>query len=118
MSKAISVDLRERIVRAVQEEDMPQPAVARRFAVSLASVKRYLAQARTTGDLTPRTIPGRAPVIGDGQYAAVVALLAAHPDATLAAQRDQWQQQTGVKVSESTWCRMRRRVGWTRKKRR
>ena len=59
MSRAYSDDLRFRIVRAVEEEGMSQPQAAARFAVGLASVKRYLHQWRTTGTLTARPHPGR-----------------------------------------------------------
>jgi len=116
MTKPYSEDLRVRIVRAVIEEGMSQPLVAARFAVSIPSVKRYLRQFRVSGRLTPRAAPGRAPAIPHRQRAAVIAQLAAHPDATLEEHCDRWHAATGVRVSESTWCRMRRRVGWTHKK--
>jgi transposase len=116
MTRAYSEDLRARIVRAVIEEGMSQPQVAARFAVSLPSVKRYLRQWRADGALTARAAPGRAPTIPHRRYAAVIAQLAAYPDATLEEHCDRWQAATGVRVSVSTWCRMRRRVGWTHKK--
>jgi len=116
MTKPYSEDLRSRIVRAVTEEEMSQPQVAARFAVSLPSVKRYLRQFRASGTLTPRAAPGRAPTIPYRQHAAVIAQLTAHPDATLAEHCGRWHAATGVRVSESRWCRMRRRVGWTHKK--
>lgn len=116
MTKPYSDDLRVRIVRAVSEEGLSQPRVAARFAVSLPSVKRYLKQWRATGTLAARAAPGRAPAIPHRQHAAVVAQLAAHPDATLEEHCDYWHAATGVRVSASTWCRMRRRVGWTHKK--
>jgi transposase len=116
MTKPYSEDLRTRIVRAVSEEGMSRPQAAARFAVSLPSVKRYLRQWRERGTLIPRVAPGRAPAIPHRQHAAVVAQLAAHPDATLEEHCERWHAATGVRVSASTWCRMRRRVGWTHKK--
>jgi transposase len=116
MSRAYSDDLRSRIVRAVEDEGMRLPQAAARFAVGLASVKRYLKQWRTTGDLTPRPHPGRPRAIPPGEHARLVALFAADPDATLADYCARWHEQTGVAVSESTMCRGQQRVGWTVKK--
>ncbi len=56
MRRVYSDDLRFRIVRAV-EEGMSQLQAAARFAVGLASVKRYLRQWRVTGALTTRRTP-------------------------------------------------------------
>jgi transposase len=55
--RALSTDLRERIVRAVAN-GQPKQEAARRFGVSLASVKRYVTQQEQTGticELTGRT---------------------------------------------------------------
>ena len=116
MSRAYSNDLRFRIVRAVEDEGMNPLQAAARFAVGLASVKRYVRQWRTTGDLTPRPHPGRLRAIPAAAHARLVALLAADPDATLAAYCARWEEETGVVVSPSTLCRAQQRVGWTVKK--
>ncbi len=117
MSKAYSDDLRSRIVHAVEDEGLSQPAAAARFAVSLASVKRYLHQWRTTGDLTPQPHPGRHRAIPPEEHDRLIALLAADPDARLADYCARWAAETGVAVSASTMCRAQQRVGWTVKKR-
>jgi transposase len=112
---AYSEDLRQRIVAAVEQGQSP-PAVAARFAVSLASVKRYLRQWRTTGTLAARRHPGKARRIPAEAEARLRALLDADPDATLADYCARWERESGVMVSESTMCRAQRRVGWTVKK--
>ena len=116
MSRAYSDDLRFRIVHAVEDEGMNQPAVAARFAVSLASVKRYLQQWRTSGDLTPRPHPGRHRAIPPPAHDRLIALFTADPDARLADYCARWEAETGVVVSASTMCRAQQRVGWTGKK--
>ena len=116
MSRAYSDDLRFRIVRAVEDKGMSQPQAAARFAVGLASVKRYLRQWRTTHDLAPRPHPGRPRAIPPAADDRLVALLAADPDATLAEYCARWEEETGVAVSQSTLCRAQQRVGWTVKK--
>ncbi len=113
--KAYSLDLRERIVRAV-EEGTSQVEVARLFRVGERSVKRYVHQWRMSGTLAPSPRPGKRPAIGPDRYPAVLAQLNACPDATLAEHCDQWHEATGMAVSPTTWCRLERRIGWTHKK--
>jgi len=111
------VGLRQRIVAAVTS-GMSRKEVVRTFQVSAATVRRYLKQQRDLGDLTPRAhTGGRQAQIGPDQYPALQQLIAAAPDATLTETCQQWQQLTGVVVSQSTMCRALAQIGWTRKKR-
>ncbi len=113
--KAYPAELRIRIVRAV-EFGMAQTEVARLFAVSPRTIRRYLVQARQGGDLTPGQSPGRPPPIGPAQAAALHAQVAAHPDATLAEHCAIWQRQQGVSVSVATMSRTIQRLAITIKK--
>lgn len=115
--EAYSEDLRQRIVQAV-EGGMSQPEAARVFSVGACTVKRYLHQWRTTGTLAPKPQPGKVPAMLVAQYPAVLAQLAVSPDATFAEHCATWEGATGVAVSRSVWCRVERKVEWTRKKRR
>ena len=110
-----SLDLRERIVRAV-DAGQAQAAVAETFGVGRATVQRYVAQRRQRGSLAPRPFPGRAPRIGPTQAAVLQAQLDAAPDATLAEHCDRWAGGHGVRVSVATMQRAITRLGWTRKK--
>ena len=115
-----SLDLRERIVRAV-DAGATQTAAAETFGVGRATVQRYVAQRRRRGSLAPRPLPGRAARIGPPQAAALRAQLDASPDATLAEHCDRWtggRAAHGVRVSVATMQRTIARLGWTRKKRR
>ena len=60
--KAYSLDLRERLVRAVQL-GKNKSEVARLFEVSLSTVKRFFKRLTQTQDLTPLPRPGRKPLI-------------------------------------------------------
>ena len=53
-----SVDLRERIASAVEEDGMPKAQAARTFSVSLSSVKRYVKKAKRGESLAPKKRPG------------------------------------------------------------
>ena len=57
MSKALSVDLRERVVRAVSEGASCRAAAAR-FGVSASSAVRWCARLRDTGSVVPGALGG------------------------------------------------------------
>jgi transposase len=115
---AYSLDLRERIVHAVVDQDLAPRVVAERFAVGVTTVKRFvhLAAANT---LAPKAHPGRSRTrhIRPEHHPALWAQLSAHDDVTLAEHCRLWQATQGVVVSEATMSRAIRRLGWTRKKR-
>ncbi len=114
---AYSVDLRERIVQAV-DEGMTKGRASRTFRVSLNTVKRYVKQYHQTGHLRPKPIPGRPPEIKAAEYPLLVAQAEATPDASLAEHCESWARSQGTRVSPSTMCRMLKRVKWTRKRKR
>ncbi len=115
--KAYSIDLRQRIVAAV-ERGMPRDEVAATFRVSLSTIKRLLVRKRRNPDdaLAATPPPGRPRTIQAEHPAALWAQLAAHPDATIATHTDLWNAAHGATVSQWTVGRAIRRVGWTRKK--
>lgn len=113
--KAYPMELRSRIVRAA-EGGMARGEVAQVFAVSGRTVRRYLAHQRQGGDLTPGQSPGRPPIIGPAQAAALQAQVAAHPDATLVEHCALWAREHGVAVSVATMSRAIRRLAITVKK--
>ena len=82
--KTLSMDLRERILAAYDQDEGTREEVAHRFRVSLGMVKKLLQQRRRTGDLRPRHhLAGRKPLIGSGHQARLRELLARKPDLTL-----------------------------------
>ncbi len=95
---------------------MARTEVARVFAVSTRTVRRYLTHHRAGGDLTPGQSPGRPPRIGLHQTDALQAQVATQPDATLAAHCAVWKREQGVAVSVATMSRAIRRLGITVKK--
>lgn len=82
--KTISLDLRERIVGAYDEQKETRAEVARRFRVSLGLVKKLLQQRRQTGDIAPlHHRAGRKPLLVAGHQRQLRALLGKKPDLTL-----------------------------------
>jgi transposase len=114
--KAYSQDLRERVLRAV-DQGYQRNDIIKLFGVSRATIKRYLKQRRETGEVKVRPIPGRPSKKFAPLQAGLVAQLQAHPDATLETHCQLWKEAQGIQVSTSTMGRAIRRVGWTRKKR-
>lgn len=80
--KAYSEDLRERVVKAV-DQGMSRTEIGRIFGVSSASIKRYLKQRNETGSLAPKVIPGYPPKKIGALQRGLQTQLEAHPDATL-----------------------------------
>lgn len=113
--KAYSQDLREKVLRAV-DQGKPRREIVNMFGVSRASLKRYLKQRRETGNVLPKPIPGRSSKKYAPLAAGLVAQLQAHPDVVLDEHCRLWEEAHGMQVSTSTMSRAIRRLGWTRKK--
>ncbi len=113
--KPYSVDLRERLLRAI-DAGLGATEAARLFGVGASTISRWQQQRRETGDLRPRPRPGRTPRIGPGQADAMRAQVAAHPDVTLEQHCALWAEARGVAVSISTMSRVHARLGITVKK--
>ena len=84
MSKALSVDLRERVVAAV-EDGLSCHKAAKRFGVSAASAIRWRALMRKQGDVRPGPLGGdRRSGRIEAQAQVILGLLESRPDITLA----------------------------------
>jgi transposase len=87
--KTLSIDLRERILKAYDRGDTTREDVAARFDVSLGMVKKLLQQRRNTGDIAPRHHrSGRKPMILDKHKRQLKRLIDKRPDMTLNELRD------------------------------
>lgn len=85
MKRALSLDLRERIVAAYEAEEGTRAEVAKRYKVSVGMVKKLLAQKARTGDLRPRhRFSGRKARLLPEQGPKLKALIVEQPDLTLA----------------------------------
>ncbi len=115
--RAYSLDLRQKVVAAVERGDSTIEEVAANFGVGQTFVKKMLRQHRETGDLSPRPH-------GGGQTARLSAKhikflrreVARSPDKTIPALRDQLEERAGISVSTPTVSRALSRLGLSRKK--
>lgn len=118
MGKALSVDLRERAVRAYRNGEGTQKEVAQRFGIGEASLRRWLRLEEETGSVAPRLDYRRGPPrkIDVVQLAALEELLGEHSDATNEELAELLAVKTGLSVSASSISRALALLGWTRKK--
>jgi len=115
--KAYSQDLRQRLLRAI-DAGQTQAEIAKTFAVSVATIKRYLKQRRESGHVQPKAIPGRPAKKGAALDGGLLPQLEAHRDATLQEHCRLWEAEQGLSVSTASISRAMTRLNWTRKKRR
>ena len=82
--RTTSLDLRERILAAYDNDEGTRPEIAHRFRVSLGLIKKLLQQRRHTGDITPRhRFSGRKPTIVGRHRSQFRSLLTRKNDLTL-----------------------------------
>jgi transposase len=111
--RPLSMDLRERIVAAVELGEQSFRDLAELFAVNLSTIVRLLQRYRRTGSIQPKPHGGGTPPKLDTQTTPrLLALVREQPDATLAELRDR----LGVACSITTLFRALKRNGITRKK--
>jgi transposase len=114
---AYSLDLRERIVEAVERQIGSKRKIAELFGVHESFIYKLLRQKRDLGDIAPLPHGGgaHAKLSGD-QWRQLPDLVAATPDATLDELRTQMKKKARVAVSLSTICRGLQALGLSRKK--
>lgn len=116
MAKALSVDLRRRVVEAVAAGASCRAAAAR-FEVGISSAIRWVARARTRGDLPPDKRGGnvRSHRI-DEHRDLILGWIEEKPDLTLAEVAERLDETVGYRPLPSIVCRFFQRHGVTRKK--
>lgn len=113
--RASSLDVRERVIRAVGQ-GYSRSEIVNLLGISSATIKRSPNLRRKTGHLHRQPIPGRSPQKRAPLCEGLVARLEAHPDTTLEMYRQLWEQAMGVRMSTSTMSSAIRPSGWTPKK--
>jgi transposase len=114
---AYSLDLRERIVDALERGLGTRSEVATLFGVHESFVYKLLRQKRQRGDLAPLPHGGGADAkLNEDQLLLLADLVAKDPDATLEQLRERIKKQIRVEVSVPTVWRALDALGLSRKK--
>ena len=117
MARALSLDLRRRVVEAVAGGSSCR-AAADRFGVGASSAIRWVARARETGDYAPKKQGGdRRSCRIDAHRALILGWVGAEPDLTLAELSARLAGTVGYRPPVSVVHRFFERHGVTRKKR-
>jgi transposase len=102
-----SLDLRERVLAAVDAGQHTRGTIAQLFSVSTAWIRRLVQRRRETGSITPRPHrSGPLPKLRAPHLDRLRELVRQQPDATLAELR----RRLGEPVSAATLCRALRRL--------
>jgi transposase len=113
--KALSMDLRERILEVCDQGDSTREQVARRFAVSVGMVKKLLARQRQGQEVGARYDRcGRKPRIGEEHREVLRQMVNQKPDLTL----EQMRQALGLDCTLPAIHYVLKDLGLTYKKRR
>lgn len=117
MARALSVDLRRRVVNAVEAGASCRQAAAR-FGVGASSAVRWVARSRQRGHLEPDKRGGnvRSHRI-DAHAQLILGWISEEPDLTLAEVAERLSKEVGYRPLPSIVCRFFQRHDLTRKKR-
>ena len=110
-----SMDLRLRIVRAVERGSSIRGA-ARRFAVSPSAAIKLMQRVRATGSAAPDRYGGHRRPLLESHEADLKRLIETTPDITLAELRAELQRRIGITAGLSTLHNALRRLGLRHKK--
>lgn len=117
MPAPLAIDLRKRAVDAYLRGGMSYEEAAEQFGVGEATLNRWLALRRETGEVVPRPRGGGNPAKIRGEDAVrLKAVVIEKPDRTLAELVSHWKAITGVSISTSSMGKTLRRLGFSRKK--
>lgn len=114
MAKGHSIDLRERVVRTL-DEGLSKQTAHQLFHISRSTIDHWLALREQTGSLAPRA--PRHARLRQLEGAFFEEFVRRHAHSTLGEMAVAWHQEKGVLLSAMSFSRALRGLGWTRKKR-
>lgn len=115
--KAFPVELRERVLRAVEQRSGTIEAIAQLFSVSPGFIFKLLRQWRETGSVLPKPhAGGSAPILDAPRMAQLRQLVQEQPDATLEELQERLRERAQAAASLPTVCRALQKLKLKRKK--
>ena len=104
MTKPYSMDLRDRVVAAVEAEGMTRHQAAARFGIAVSSAVKWVARYRKTGSAAPSKMGGYKPKTLRGGHAEWLIARCKEKDFTISQLVDELQSRRGLKVDRrSVW---------------
>ena len=104
MGKPCSLDLRERVIAAVEQEGMSRNQAAARFGVAASSAIKWVTRFRATGSAAPAKMGGHKPRTLRGEHAEWLIARCREADFTISQLVDELAQVRGLKVDRrSVW---------------
>lgn len=117
--KAFPIELRQRVLKAVQERTGTVGMIANLLSVSGSFIYKLQRQFHETQDITPKPHSGGcAPLLSGPKLEKLRQLVNAQPDATLEELQQGLKQHAGVERSPATICRALQKLDLRRKKKR
>ena len=114
MTRAYSLDLRERVVAALENGESCR-SVASRFGVAVSSVVKWSQRLRETGSVAPGKVGGYRPFVLEPHRAFITECMQQSPHLTVSRLREELAAR-GVDVCRDTVWRFLRREGLSFKK--
>ena len=121
MPAPYSLDLRERVIRAVDESPREIAEIAGRFRVTKRTIYTWLARRKDGQTLAPKPHPGRRTLrVGEEGAELLARLVEEKNDRTLAEYADAYFEQCGVRLNRVTLYRaiVRLKLPWKKNNRR
>ena len=104
MSKPYSLDLRDRVVAAVEKEGLSRHQAATRFGVAVSTAVHWVRRYRSTGNVSPSKIGGYKPRTLRGEHAEWLIARCREKDFTISLLVEELLAIRGVKVDRhSVW---------------
>jgi transposase len=113
---SISNDLRERVVNFYHSSPAGYQTLAKRFGVSVISVRRWVKRKRETGTVQPLKSPGRPRIISTERFGELRSFVSKCSDRTLSEMCSEWQIRCGTPISVSAMAETLSKAGLSYKK--
>src|SRR6266852_840399 len=102
MTKPYSLDLRDRVVAAVEKEGMSRHQAASRFGIAVSTAVHWVRRYRTTGSAAPAKMGGYKPRTLRGEHADWLIARCREKDFTISQLVVELQADRGLKVDRHT----------------
>ena len=115
MPKPITIEVREKIVQAYNNNIGTQSYIAKIFGVTCRTVNKLI-NLSINNNLAPKKPTGRPPFINKEGLSILKKIVLLHPDKTLDEYSNLFKKSTGIHVSIPVMCRALKKLNLRRKK--